>query len=88
MKPSVRTVEFRKTAGCPASVTLLYFQRNDLPAEAVTGVKNHLEECDFCAAELPLLAHHSPDSGAYRVPEIPMNLRMLAESILGRNEVG
>ncbi len=46
------------------------------------SVKEHLEECDFCGAELPLLAHHQPVSGANRTPEIPKDLRILAESIL------
>jgi hypothetical protein len=49
------------------------------------GVKEHLAECDFCNAELPLLAHHQPVAGGQRTPEIPMNLRILAESILGHN---
>ena len=85
MKASTTTVEFRKTAACPASATLLSFLCNNLPAEAATSVKEHLEDCDFCGAELPLLAHHQPVTGANRAPEIPMDLRILAESILGQN---
>jgi hypothetical protein len=30
------------------------------------------------------LAHHQPNTIKYPVPEIPMNLRILAESILNR----
>ena len=82
MKASATTVEFRKTAACPASATLLSFLCKNLPAEAATSVKEHLEECDFCGAELPLLAHHQPVTGTNRTPEIPMDLRILAESIL------
>ena len=82
MKTSTGTLEFRKTAACPASATLLSFLCNNLPTEAATGVKEHLEECDFCSAELPLLAHHQPVTGGHRTPEIPMDLRILAESIL------
>ena len=82
MKVSTTSVEFRKTAACPASATLLSFLCHNLPAEAATGVKEHLEECDFCGAELPLLAHHQPVTGTNRTPEIPMDLRILAESIL------
>ena len=84
MKASTTIVEFRKTAACPASATLLSFLCNNLPAEAATSVKEHLDECDFCGAELPLLAHHQPATGANRTPEIPMDLRILAESILKR----
>lgn len=85
MRTSTGTLEFKKTAGCPASATLLSFICNNLPAEGATDVKQHLEDCDFCNAELPLLAHHQPLTGcALRTPEIPMDLRILAESILKR----
>ena len=73
---------FRKTAACPASATLVSFRCQNLPADMATPVSEHLRVCDFCCAELRLLAHHQPVSGAYYVPEIPMNLRILAESIL------
>jgi hypothetical protein len=85
MKTSTKTFAFSKTAACPASATLLSFGKESLPAEAATFVKDHLEVCDFCNAELPLLAHHK--TGAERgskVPEIPMDLRILAESILAK----
>lgn len=85
MKTSTRTFPFRKTATCPASTTLLSFRADSLSAEATVVVKDHLEVCDFCSAELPLLAHHTV--GAERglnTPEIPLDLRILAESILNR----
>jgi len=47
-------------------------------------VEEHLRNCDFCCAELRLLRHHEPSSATYKVPEIPMDLRILAESILNR----
>ena len=85
MKTVTRTFPFRKTAACPASATLLSFRSDSLSTEAVTLVKDHLEVCDFCSAELPLLAHHA--AGAERglkTPEIPLDLRILAESILNK----
>lgn len=84
MKSATRTVAFKKTAACPASATLLSFRSNSLSATTATDVKEHLELCDFCSAELPLLAHHQSACGRHKTPEIPMNLRVLAESILGR----
>jgi hypothetical protein len=85
MKALKRTFAFRKTAACPASATLLSFGRNHLSASAAVNVKDHLGFCDFCNAELPLLAHHEAGvSGGDRSPEMPMNLRILAESILGQ----
>lgn len=82
MKAS-RALPFRKTAACPASATLLSYSANALQANAAARVKKHLEICDFCSAELPLLAQHRPVTDPVeKVPEIPMNLRILAESIL------
>lgn len=50
-------------------------------------VTDHLKVCDFCNAELPLLAHHeAAPSAATKAPEIPMDLRILAESILCHKE--
>ena len=84
MKTSRATLPFRKTAACPASATLVSFRCQNLPAETAITVKEHLKDCDFCCAELRLLAHHQPNSGKSPVPEIPINLRILAESILNR----
>ena len=85
MKTSTRTLPFLKTAACPASATLLSFCSDRLSAGAAVVVKDHLELCDFCSAELPLLAHHTvgADRGL-KAPEIPLDLRILAESILAK----
>ena len=82
MKASRTTMPFLKTAACPASATLLSFGSKTLSAEAEMLVTKHLNVCDFCNAELPLLAHHESTTGSQKTPEIPMNLRILAESIL------
>jgi hypothetical protein len=83
MKPS-KTIPFIKTAACPASATLLSFCCDTLSAEATIPVTDHLEVCDFCNAELPLLAHHLPANTGHKTPELPINLRILAESILAQ----
>ena len=86
MKTATRTFPFKKTAACPASATLLSFRSQSLAAEAACLVTDHLAVCDFCSAELPLLAHHT--AGAERglkTPEIPLDLRILAESILSKS---
>ena len=82
MKTSKTTFGFRKMAGCPASATLLSYAAENLPADVAVGVKEHLEVCDFCSAELPLLAHHTPAPAVSGPPDIPRDLRILAESIL------
>ena len=81
MKRSQTQLTFRKTAACPASSTLLSYRAKKLSRKFAATVKQHLAVCDFCNAELPLLAHHKPERRG-RTPEVPMNLRILAESIL------
>ena len=71
MKASNTIFAFRKTAACPASATLLSFRCDNLPADVASRVKEHLELCDFCNAELPLLAHHQPATGGHRTTRDP-----------------
>ena len=73
---------FRKTAACPASSTLLSYRLEKLSRKATDLVRTHLADCEFCNAELPLLAHHQPGRRQPRPPEMPSGLRILAESIL------
>jgi hypothetical protein len=60
----------------------LSYRAEKLSRKLAATVKRHLGVCEFCNAELPLLAHHKPERRGGRTPEIPMNLRILAESIL------
>src|SRR5215470_4284095 len=52
------TIPFRKTAACPSSARLLLLRAGKLSMKASSLVGQHLESCDFCNAELRLLAHH------------------------------
>jgi hypothetical protein len=80
---------FTKKLACPSSNLLLSFRRQALAREINFLIKNHLDGCDFCYCELPLLAFYKPPrKGETRAPELPINLRVLAESILGRDRSG
>ena len=83
MNRSQAQLTFRKTAACPASRTLLSFRAKALSPMLGTLVRQHLESCEFCTAELALLAHNRAERSSTKTPEIPTNLRILAESILG-----
>ncbi len=77
------SASFRKTEACPSSNILLSFRLKKLSPEILTLVSYHLIVCEFCGAELRLLAHHcATEKRERKVPDIPMNLRILAESIL------
>lgn len=82
MTSSQTQLTFRKTAACPASSTLLSYRAAKVSRKVAAEVREHLLECEFCNAELPLLAHHTPGRPSRKTPEIPINLRILAESIL------
>ena len=76
---------FSKKLSCPSSNLLLSFRLQVLAPEINFLVKHHLEGCDFCYCELSLLAFYtSPLKGECRTPDLPINLRVLAESILGQ----
>ena len=85
MKASTAT-SFVKAPSCPSSNILLSYRMNNLSPEIMSLIKYHLADCEFCQAELPLLAHYEPPAkGECKAPEIPINLRILAESLLGKS---
>ena len=78
---------FRKKLACPSSSLLLSFHYQTLAPEINFLVKHHLAGCDFCYCEIPLLRFYKrPLKGECRPPELPINLRVLAESILGQDK--
>jgi len=77
---------FSKNLACPSSNLLLSFQNQALAPEINFLVKHHLAVCDFCYCEIPLLGFYTPPlKGEGRAPDLPINLRILAESILGQD---
>ncbi len=78
---------FSKKLSCPSSNLLLSFSNQALAPEIDLLIKHHLAGCDFCYCEIPLLTYYTePLKGECRAPELPINLRVLAESILGRDK--
>ena len=78
---------FSKKLACPSSNLLLSFRHQALAPEINFLVKHHLAGCDFCYCEIPLLKfYEQPLKGECRPPELPINLRVLAESILGQDK--
>src|SRR5688572_18094226 len=71
MNRSQQQLTFRKTAACPASTTLLSFRAQRLSPMVGTLVRQHLESCEFCSAELPLLAHHRAGAASQTPPKSP-----------------
>ena len=76
---------FSKKLACPSSNLCSHFITRRSAPEINFLVKHHLAACDFCYCEIPLFVFYSaPLKGECRTPELPINLRVLAESILGQ----
>ncbi len=82
---SSATNEFRKTAACPSSQTLLRFHRHGLAISDRVAIQIHLRACDFCNAELQLLMKHRGDSEESSCAKMPAHFRELAEEFLAGN---
>ncbi|MCA1815017.1 MAG: hypothetical protein LC746_01175 [Acidobacteria bacterium] len=77
---------FAKKETCPSSHTLSGYASDALPPLARRTADAHLRACDFCAAEVRLLARAVAPAGstaeAADVPPLPLALRLFAESRL------
>ena len=74
---------FEKNLACPSSRLLQMSVSSDLSPEIKKLIDDHVETCEFCGAELELLTRHPIAGHAdIRTPEVPINLRILAESLL------
>ena len=80
---TVNTTSFCKQVTCPSSATLLSYRKFGLGTALNAQVTEHLDACDFCCAELQLLAECPQVDEDFSKPEaIPLPLRRLAEEIL------
>ncbi len=77
-----KATKFCKQLTCPSSETLLSYGAAGLASELKIHVTKHVAGCDFCGAELQLLARHAPDTVHYKQEKMPAPLRYLAESLL------
>ena len=82
---STLTSLFNKKIGCPSSQCLVEYHQTRLAADQMDRVENHLANCDFCSAELQLLARHLNDGDDCSFAEMPAQLRRLAKRWLKRS---
>jgi hypothetical protein len=82
--PSSSTARFRKLRTCPQTETLLTFCQAARTAARRGRIAEHVESCDFCGAEVQMLARHAPPAGAlpFGPTAMPAHLRRLAEDVL------
>ena len=76
---------FCKRVSCPSSQSLLAYDQFRLGFLQTKRIDTHLINCDFCNAELQLLTRHRDNRDEASFPEMPAQLRRLAESLLNRD---
>ena len=76
--------QFCKKATCPPANYLVQYLFEGLSPGKIERVERHLCSCDFCGAELQLLARHhvNVEEGEYVTPVMPEHLRLLAKALL------
>ncbi len=76
--------QFCKKPTCPPATYLVQYLSEGLSPTRIKRVERHLSSCDFCGAELQLLARHAPTlkEEEYVTPVIPEHLRLLAKALL------
>ena len=81
---------FCKHKTCPSADVILSYCIATLAPEAERQVVNHLSVCEFCGAEMTMLAQHSPCETPADCAscEMPASLRRLAEDLLASQSVG
>jgi hypothetical protein len=82
---STFTSLFCKTAACPTSQALLAYRDSLLSPTELALIKSHVGSCDFCSAELQLLARYRSEADDCSFAEMPIQLRRLAEALLNRS---
>lgn len=78
---------FCKQAACPSAETLVSYPTLAEASEQAEWIAEHLDLCEFCAAEFRLLSRHEAVEEEYPPTEIPAALRSLAEALLGNMEL-
>lgn len=76
--------QFCKKATCPPATYLVQYLSEGLSPARVKRIERHLCSCDFCGAELQLLARYplTLEEGDYVTPVMPEHLRLLAKALL------
>ncbi len=82
--PSASTVHFCKRKTCPPAERLLAYHTGTLASEEECETLHHLAQCDFCDAEIALLAKCPPatDEVCNKNVEMPASLILLAKALL------
>ena len=73
---------FYKSEDCPASDQLLAFQTGREAASVRAKIRGHIDECEFCAAEVEFYRLYPPSEETVDAEKMPEPLFELADALL------
>ena len=80
--PPVKGSSFAPQAACPDQQALAAYHADTLTYLMRERVGVHLRVCDFCGAASQLLAQLPPQEASPEAVEMPLALRLLAQTLL------
>jgi hypothetical protein len=81
----LKMITFCKSLTCPSSQSLLAFQKGEVSILEKNDIQYHLDECEFCSAEVEFYEHNPQSDEVVSSSEIPISLYQLAEALLGNS---
>jgi len=73
---------FCKRGDCPASDRILAFQTGSVEVAISARIRDHLRDCEFCAAEVEFYRYYPPACETVVVEKMPQPLFELANALL------
>lgn len=73
---------FCKQSDCPPAKSLMAYRAGLISGAAGEEIARHLDECEFCGAELQLLLRCPAKEEYCQAVEVPPSLRVLFEAII------
>jgi hypothetical protein len=83
---SLKMINFCKNATCPPSQSLLAFQKGEIHNDEEECISQHLDSCEFCAAEVEFYARFPQSEAPCPETNIPAPLFQLAEALLSNRQ--
>ncbi len=74
---------FCKRSDCPAAESLLAYRARLISKAEGEAIARHLDECEFCGAELQLLVRCPAKEECCKAAEVPPYLKILFEVMIG-----
>jgi hypothetical protein len=86
--PLIKMMTFCKSPKCPSSESLLSYQKGEISGKTAQKIEKHLEDCEFCPAEVEFYERFPQSEVSHATVEIPIPLLELAKALLSTKNEG